>query len=452
MSVVTHSPLTPATVRRDNRRPVAYETTGSETDLVVTGRLPAELDGCLVRIGPNPTRPDPRAHPLVGDGMVHGVRLRHGRALWYRNRWVRSDSVARTRGELPIPGPRHGLSDNANANVIRHAGRTLALGEAGVLPIELDGELDSVARTDFDATLPHGFTAHAETDPVTGELFAVAYYHDLPYVEHLVVGVDGRVQRSTRIEVVGTPLMHSVALTDRHTVLFDLPVAFDPALAHAGSRFPYAWSAGRPARIGLLPRAAAGPDVRWFEVDPCYVFHPVNAYETADRCVIDVVRHERVFDRDRRAPGECAPTLWRWTLDLTSGSVTAEQLDDIPQEFPRIDDRRKTTPYRYAYTVAMQDGAGALGGSALLRHDLDRRDVAVHDFGPHREAGEAVFVPRGPVGAEDDGWLLTFVYDGRVDRSSLVVLDAADFTGEPVAVVHLPVRVPSGFHANWLAG
>ncbi|MFY1636744.1 carotenoid oxygenase family protein [Solwaraspora sp. WMMB335] len=448
MSVIAHS--APTVTRRHTRHPVPDEVT--ETELVVTGQLPAELDGCLVRIGPDPIRPSPREHSLVGDGAVHGVRLGHGTALWYRNRWIRTDRVARDRGELPLPGPRHGLSDNANANVIQHAGRTLALGEAGVLPIELDAELESVARLDFDATLPHGFTAHAEADPVTGELFAVAYYHELPYVEHLVVGVDGRVRRSTRIEVAGTPLMHSVALTDRHTVLFDLPVAFDPHLAGAGSRFPYAWTDGRPARLGLLPRSASDADVRWFEVDPCYVFHPVNAYEAGDHCVIDVIRHERVFDRDRQAPGESAPTLWRWTADLIGGSVSAEQIDDIPQEFPRMDERRKTMPYRFAYTVAMQGGdSGVLGGSALLRHDLDRRDVAVHDFGPACVAGEAVFVPSGPFGAEDDGWLLTYVYDARDDRSRLVVLDAADFTGPPVAVVHLPVRVPSGFHTTWIA-
>ncbi|MGW1059062.1 carotenoid oxygenase family protein [Micromonospora rubida] len=446
MSVVALAPQT--LPRHDSRRPVAVEAT--ELDLAVTGRLPAELNGCFVRIGPNPMAGDRPGHALVGDGMAHGVRLREGRALWYRNRWIRTDRTTRALGELALPGPRHGLSDNANANVIRHGGRILALGEAGVLPVELDDELDSVARIDFDATLPHGFAAHAECDPVTGELFAVAYYHELPYVEHLVLTPEGRVRRSERIEVSGPPLMHSLALTDRHSVLFDLPVIFNPALARAGSRFPYAWAPQRPARLGLLPREGRGADVRWFDVDPCYVFHPVNAYEVDDRCVVDVVRYDRVFDRDLHAPGESAPTLWRWTLDLTRGTVGAEQLDDIPQEFPRIDDRRKTMPHRYAYTVAMQSGAGVLGGSALLRHDMVRREVAVHDFGPYREAGEAVFVPRGPLSAEDDGWLLTYVYDGRTDRSDLVVLDAGDFTGPPVAVVHLPGRVPSGFHANWL--
>lgn len=289
-------------VRRDNQHPVQRETT--QTRLPVFGRLPAELDGYLAQIGPNPRRPVRPAHALVGDGMVHAVRLSDGRARWYRNRWIRTDSVARSLGELALPGPRFGLSDNANGNIIQHAGRVLALGEAGVLPIALDERLESVARTDFDATLPHGFTAHPRRDPVTGELFGVAYYHELPYVEHIVVGVDGRVRRCERIQVSGAPMMHASALTDRHTVLFDLPVAYHRELAAAGSRFPYAWRRDRPSRLGLLPREGGDADVRWFEVDPCYVFHPVNAYEQRDSCVVEVIRHDRVFDRNLYAPGD----------------------------------------------------------------------------------------------------------------------------------------------------
>ncbi|MEV6520940.1 carotenoid oxygenase family protein [Longispora sp. NPDC051575] len=424
----------------------------TELTLPVTGELPRQLTGALLGIGPHASRQDAgaRQHALVGDAMVHGIRLRDGRAEWYRNRWIRTDRIARGLGELPIPGPRHGLSDNTSGNVIRHAGRTLALGEAGVLPIELDRQLGSVARFDFDGTLPHGFAAHPECDPVTGELFTVAYYHDLPYLEYLVVGVDGRVRKTERVGVRGTPMMHSLSLTDRHVVLYDLPVRFDAGLARAGSRCPYAWQDGGDSRLGVLAREGSGADVRWFDVDPCFVFHPVNAYETGGDLVLDVVRHERVFDRDRLAPGESAPTLWRWTLHLATGTVTERQLDDIPQEFPRVDERVKTMPHRYVYTVASQVGSGATGGSALLKHDVGTGDVAVHDFGPRRTAGEAVFVPRGPIGAEDDGWLMTYVHDADVDRTSLVVLNADDFTGSPQAVVELPVRVPPGLHVNWI--
>lgn len=417
-------------------------------DLPVSGTLPPALTGGYVRIGPDPSD-RPSQHAFVGDGMVHGVGLRAGRAEWYRSRWIRTDRVCRRLAEHPLPGPRHGLSDNANCNVIQHAGRTLALGEAGVLPVQLDDRLGSVATIDFDGTLPNGFAAHPECDPVTGELFTVAYYHELPYVQYLVVDVTGRVRRCLPIEVSGTPMMHSLSLTDRHVVLYDLPVAFDPRLAATGSRYPYAWQADRPARVGVLPRE--GHAVRWFDVDPCFVFHPLNAYERGDLLIADVIRHERVFDADRMRPGESRPTLHRWTIDLVTGTTTDEQLDDIAQECPRIDDRRKTMPYRYAYTVAMCAGPrDVIGGSVLVKHDLDRRSTQLRDFGAGRTVGEAVFVPRAALSGEDDGWLLTYVHDAATDRTDLVVLNADDFTGAPQAVVHLPARVPPGFHAAWL--
>ena len=467
--------------RSGGYHPVVGEATVPEP--TVSGRLPRDLDGSFLRIGPNALSRNALrqaghaatagGHLLSGQPMVHGVRIRDGRAEWYRNRWVRTDQVAGTLGGLPTPGPRHGLSDECNGNLLHHAGRTYAVGDGGVLPTELDRDLGTVARSDFDGTLPAGFSAHPEHDPVTGELYAVAYYHELPYAHFLTIGVDGRVRRAEQIAMKQTSMMHAFSLTDRHAVLYDLPVVYHPAAAAAGSRIPYAWDDNHGARLGILPRDGGDADVLWVDIDPCYVFHPVNAYQTAgNRLVIDVVRHERVFDRDRHDLTESLPALWRWVVDLSAGIVAETQLDDHIEEFPRIDERYRGTRHRYAYAVAMrcEDGtglgsaaarraraghsvnpsAGPLAGAALVRHDLDARRTALHEFGPGRETGEAVFVPRGADAPEGDGWLMSMVYDRSTDRSELVVLDTADFTGEPVATVHLPVRVPHGFHAAWI--
>jgi carotenoid cleavage dioxygenase-like enzyme len=434
-------------------RPVTEEVT--VLNPTVIGELPAELDGSFLRIGPNPLGEfDPARHNvLAGDAMVHGLRIRDGRVEWYRNRWVRTDRVSRAFGELAAPGPRHGLSDNCNGNLIRHAGRTYAVGDAGALPTELSGELATVARSDFDGTLPAGFSAHPEIDPLTGEMYAMAYYHELPHIQYLIIGVDGRVRKAEPISMKNTPMMHAFSLTERYAVIYDLPVTFSPAAAAAGSRLPYAWDDSHGARLGVLPREGGDADVLWMDVDPCYVFHPLNAYETDRRIVIDLIRHERVFDRDPLRPSESNPTLWQWTVDLPSGMVTERQLDDYVQEFPRIDDRYKGSRNRYGFTTAVRPEAGGIfAGPALLRHDLLAQRTDVHEFGGGRESGEAVFVPRTGYAPEGDGWLMSLVYDRAADRSDLVVLDTADFAGEPVATVKLPVRVPHGFHGMWVNG
>ncbi len=439
-----------------NYAPVSEEVTAF--DLPVTGQVPEALEGRYLRIGPNPvSAPDPASyHWFTGSGMAHGVRLRGGKAEWYRNRFVRATDVSLALGEEPKPGPRHGGMEGANTNVIAHAGRTLALVEAGACPVELTYELDTVAHTDFDGTLPNGFTAHPKRDPRTGELHAAAYFWELPYIHYLVMGQDGRVRRVENIEVKGAPMMHDMSLTQRHAVFYDLPVTFNLDLAMSGAVFPYVWNDDYGARVGVMPRAGSGADTRWFEVEPCYVYHPLNAYDDDDRVVLDVVRHPRMFDRDRRGPNDGVPSLWRWTVDLSSGSVKEEQLFDRAEEFPRVDERVVSQPHRYGYGATLsvaEEGGGDVGfdGSALVKHDLERETTEVHDYGEGRATGEGVFVPRSSDAAEDDGWVMSFVYDAAGDRSDLVILDAQDFGAEPVATVHLPQRVPFGFHGNWVA-
>jgi carotenoid cleavage dioxygenase len=428
-----------------NFAPVAEEVTAF--DLPVTGSLPAELDGRYLRNGPNPQQADPETyHWFTGQGMVHGIRLRDGRAEWYRNRWVRPDD-----GDV-----------SPNTNVIGLGGRTLALVEAGAKPYELTDELDGVGRCDFSGTLPHGYSAHPKVDPGTGELHSADYTWQRPdVVEYTVVGPDGRVRRREDLPVPGGPMVHDMAITERHAVFFDLPVVFDLPSAMAGAALPYVWSDDHGARVGVLPRDGSGTEaLRWFEIDPCYVFHPMNAHDAVgpdgtERIVLEVVRHDRVFDTSRLGPDESVPTLWRWTIDPSAATVTTEQLHDDPVEFPRVDERRVGRSYRYGWAASVAgqrgDGRGVVfDGATVAKFDHVAGTVEHVAMGPGRAAGEAVFVPRADDADEDDGWVLSLVHDAATDRSDLVVLAAQDLSAGPVATVHLPRRVPFGFHGNWI--
>jgi carotenoid cleavage dioxygenase len=434
-----------------NFAPVADETTAF--DLPVTGRIPRELDGRLLRIGPNPIAPDPSTHHwFLGSGMVHGVRLRDGRAEWYRSRFVRDDEVVRWRGGPPVPGPRPELELGggvANTHVISHAGQLLAIVEAGNLPVALTPELETIARSDFGGTLRGGFTAHPKRDPDTGELHAAVYSGLWEAIRYVVVGSDGRVRRTLDVPVPGKPMVHDCALTQRYFVLLDLPVTFDPANLEDGFPMPYRWNPAYGARVGLLPREGPAESVRWCEIEPCYAFHLMNAYDAPDgRVVVDAVRHPRMFASDFRGPNEGTPTLERFTLDPRDGSATQQRLDERGQEFPRLDDRRVGKPYRYGYAA---DFGADLAFGGLLKHDLRDGKRERHEPGPARRFLEPVFVPRSPDSAEDDGYVMAFVYDEAENRSDVVILHAQDFAGSPLATIHLPCRVPYGFHGSWIA-
>jgi carotenoid cleavage dioxygenase len=467
------------------------------TELEVTGTIPQHLDGRYLRNGPNPvTDPDPRTyHWFIGTGMIHGVRLRDGRAEWYRNRFVRSANVARALDEQPRPGPVHaGLDVAPNTHVIRHAGRTLAIVESGPRPYELTDELETVGPCDFDGTLPGGYTAHPKRDPQTGELHAMSYFWGWGnQVQYSVVGTDGRVRHTVDVEVGGSPMMHDFSLTEDHVVLYDLPVTFQvdrvtadmprtlgravrlvasrfigrrrtpEAVAERIARkargrdggttiaFPYSWDPDYPARVGVMRRDSDGSDVRWFEIEPCYVFHPLNAFDDGDHIVLDVVRHPKMFATDYRGPNEGPPTLDRWTVDLAAGKVLEERLDDTGQELPRVDERLTGRRHRYGYAVGFdswEDGQGTPQPDLLLRHDLEAGRTDVRRFEPGQEPSEFVFVPASDEAAEDEGVLMGFVYDASRDQSDLMLLDAA--TLDTVATVHLPARVPRGFHGSWV--
>jgi carotenoid cleavage dioxygenase len=430
-----------------NYAPVGKEVTAQ--DLPVTGTIPQALEGRYLRNGPNPVMaPEPsRYHWFTGDGMVHGIRLRDGRANWYRNRWVRSTTVAAALGEEPPSGAGiHADMDFApNTNVIGHAGRTLAIVEAGARPYELTYDLDTVGPSDFGGTLPGGYTAHPKRDPKTGELHAVSYFWGWGNrLQYTVTGIDGRVRRTVDIETGGSVSVHDMSITERFAVIYDLPVVFDLEAATGGSSFPYRWDPDYPSRVGLLPRD--GEEVRWFEVEPCYVFHPLNAYDDGDRVVLDVVRHPRMFATNLLGPDEGEPTLDRWTIDLTAGKLLEDRIDDRGQEFPRVDERVVGLRHRFGYTT------GFLGGeNCVLKHDFDRAVTDVRPLPGNDGGSEAVFVPRAGDAAEDDGWVLTIAYDPARDTSDLLILDAADIAGEPAAVIHLPQRVPYGFHGNWIS-
>ena len=424
-------------------------------DLAVEGTIPLSLDGRYVRIGPNPAEPDPRTyHFFVGDGMLHGVRIQGGRALWYRNRWIRSTEVARARGFEAAPGPRH-VFDTVNTSVLDHAGSGWALVEAGSTPVRFDDELGGQRYDDFAGTLPGSFTAHPRRAPATGELHALCYEATDPRrVRYNVVNVEGRVQRTVVIPVQQGPLIHDCAITSRYIVILDLPLTLSMRTVLAGHGFPYRWNDAHRARIGLLPRDGEAGDIVWVPVDPCFVFHHANAFDLPDgRVALDVIAYDCMFAGDNSGPDELPRGLERWTIDPAVQTVEQRTIDPAPQELPVIDQRRSGLPYRYAYALALpaEPTEALVGPASLLKHDLVAGTRTVHEFGADRIPGEFVFVPEAADAAEDRGWLLGLVIDADRRSTTLEIIDAAKFEAAPVASVRMPHLIPPGIHGAWLA-
>jgi len=432
--------------QRDNYAPVTDELT--EFDLPVEGAIPAELDGWYLRNGPNPRQAT--AHWFTGDGMIHGVRIEGGRAAWYRNRWVRTDSFKEDFPLYNADGTRNLRASVANTHVVNHAGKTLALVESS-LPYEISNDLETLGAYDFGGKLVDSMTAHPKICPTTGELHFFGYGSIFePYVTYHRADTNGELTINRPLDVKAHTMMHDFALTAEHVIFMDLPIVFNLDVAIKGEGdMPYRWSDEYGARFGVMRRDDPFGPVRWFDIDPCYVFHVANAFETTGvggtRIILQAVRYPELW---RDSGGfDVDGVLWSWTIDLQTGTVTERQLDDRAVEFPRIDDRLATLPARYAVSV---------GHGRLVRYDLTTGDAVEHTFGTAESPGgpgEAVFVPStsGPAD-ESSGWYIGYVYDPARDGSDLVIIDASDFAAQPVARIKLPHRVPYGFHGNWIAG
>ena len=437
----------------------------SKMRLPIDGSVPHELRGTLLRNGPNPIAADPAEyHWFLGDGMLHAIELRDGEAR-YRNRWVRTDVASDLLGEDPIAAqpaevnPTHGI---ANTSIVSHAGSILALCEA-YLPTAFDTNLKTIGRYDFDGALQSPMTAHPKIDPVTGEMLFFGYdAFGPPYLRFHVADRRGELVRSTDIEIPGPAMMHDFAITEHHVVFFDAPALFDLSGFLRGGPM-IRWEPELGTRIGVMRRDGDGSDLRWAEIEPCYVFHFLNAWSDGSTLVLDGCRLPRLdigLDPDADATTDDRGYLTRFSVDLATDRATTTQLTDLRGDFPRIDDRAAGREHHVGYLATTVDERAADDPGAsnpeegafdsVTRIDLADGTTRSHRFGRGRTCGEPVFAPDPSRDAQDGGWLLTWVYDAATDLTELVVLDAEDIESAPVATVHTGRRVPFGFHGSWI--
>ncbi|MFK7917982.1 MAG: carotenoid oxygenase family protein [Ilumatobacter sp.] len=410
------------------------------TDLVVNGRLPNALSGTWVRNGPNPAGESP--HWFLGNAMVHGLRLSEGRAEWYRRREIATPFAPGGRGGA-VPG---GEVTYSNVSSVVHGGRLLSLGEVG-LPYELNvNDLSTIGAYDFDGALTTSMTAHPKIDPQTGEMFFFGYGFRDPYLTYLVADSTGQLQRVIPIALPAPSMVHDFAITDRSALFLDLAVVFaadEPGL-------PYRFDRSHQCRLGVLDRDAVSDTTRWFDIEPCFVFHTINAHQTGSVITYDVIRYEELWTQ--RSTETFPPAVpYRYSIDLDAGTVVEGPLDDRPSEFPMIDQRVVGSVNTKAWGLELGGDLSAPTTSTLLQFDADgaSSSAASFAFDAADIAGEPLFVADPDRPDEGSGWLLLVVFRATTNTSDVVVIDAQDIASGPIATVVLPERVPFGFHASW---
>ena len=436
----------------------------------VTGELPTGLRGSFIRNGPNPMfEPVGKYHMFDGDGMLHSITFDEGRAS-FRNRWIRSRGlVAEARlGRAVYPGlsevmnfPDPGLvgdagpvKNPANTHIIRHAGRYLALWEGG-LPTEVTASLDTVGEYNFGGKLQGAMTAHPRLDPRTGEMFFFAYSVFEPVIRYYVVDASGSLVHSATIDVPAPVMMHDFVITEHHAVFLDSPIVFD--VSNLGVDPMVQWRPENGTRIGVMPRLGTADELRWFEIEPGHVQHFWNGWADGGRIEFSGTRFAHPefgigssAALDGSSVDSSPPIPARFWVDLDAATAGWEQTDDMIGDFCRFNDDMAGLQTRYRYMSASVGTDRRLGDfDTIAKYDDVTDERQIWSSGPTGHVGESVFAPDPDGSAEDDGWLINAVFDSATDRTDICVLDARNVSAGPISRVHLPHRMPFGFHANW---
>lgn len=456
--------------------PLWEEADAEELD-VVEGRLPEDIDGIYLRNTQNPLyQALQRYHPFDGDGMLHALCLRDGKAS-YRNRFVRTKGLMAELEagrrlwaglmEPPRLSERHGwgahggIKDASSTDVVVHAGRALTSYYQCGEGYRLDPHtLEQEGIPPWSP--PDGISAHNKVDEATGELLFFNYSTQAPYMHYGVVDRHDRLVHYVPVPLPGPRLPHDMAFTERYAILNDFPLFWDEELRTRGVH-AVRFHPDLPSRFALVPRRGGPEPIRWFEAAPTFVLHWLNAYEEGDEVVLDG------YFQDSPAPPnlddapagyarmmafldqhQMKPHLHRWRFNLRTGKTTEQRLDDPVLEFGMFNQRYAARAYRYAYSALAVPGWFLFDG--YVKHDLVNGRSETVKLPAGHFASESPFAPRVGAKAEDDGYLVSFVTDENTQTSHAILIDCRRFSDGPVCRIALPHKLCAGTHSCWVNG
>ncbi len=449
------------------------------SDLEVIGEIPKDINGVYVRNGPNPKfEPKGHYHWFDGDAMLHALQLENGKAT-YRNRWIRTNNfveeeqageslwqglLGKLAANMGRPWNRGvPLKDTANTAVGFHDGKLLAGWYMCGDLYEIDPiTLETKGIQNYNGTLSSKAMAHVKVDEHTNEMMFFDYELTASYLAYGVVNGTGTVKHFTKIPTPGPRIPHDMGITQNYSILMDLPLIYDlNAMAKRGRAIP-TFRKDLPSRFAIIPRFGNADEVRWFEAEPCYIYHTINCWEEGDEIVMDCCVNLEPTPQEELPKGSSAVEklnaylrlkayLHRYRFNLKTGETKESRLDDLGTEFPLMNSRYLGRKSRYAYNQRLETSE-ALRFDAIVKYDTEKNTSTVYEYGKNKSGSESPFIPKPNAQSEDDGYVISFVTDASTEKSEVVILDAQNIDQEPLARILLPQRVPLGFHACWVDG
>lgn len=441
---------------------------------LIEGAIPVTLRGTLFRNGSgrNELTGQWFPHWFDGDGMISAIRF-DDRGVHYRNRYVatrnyRDETAA---GRIVHRGfgkmRSGGILANAfrqpanvsNTSVAMDGDRLLSLWEGGPPHVLDPTTLETRGVDDFGGRAK-AFSAHPKRDPDSGELFNFGIDYGARCTLTPYRLANGALTRLPPVTLPYAVMNHDFVLTKNYLVfcigpILSRPLAFLLGFKSFGGALQ--WDGKRPTLILLIPRDGTGKP-RIIETGAFFQFHFANGYEEDGGLVLDLARYPD-YRTIGRVLGEYWKSEWpsqgmarftRMHIDLSTGRIEHRTFDTgNSNEFPSINPGCVGKRYRYAY-IACNSGDRQHGlQQQIAKIDFATGAVARHDFGPDGYVGEPFFIALPTGTAEDDGVIVTLVFDATRKSSDIVGLDPRDVTGKPLFVARLKHHVPFSLHGTF---
>ncbi|KAL3697027.1 hypothetical protein R1sor_011103 [Riccia sorocarpa] len=458
---------------------------------VVEGQIPKDFPpGCYIRNGPNPrygTRQNLHS-PLLGgktfynwfegEGMLHATYIEEDGSIWYKNKYVETESFKLetemgrkvylpTFDERSTPGARFNRMfnivkpnyDTGNMAVFEHAGNVVVTNE-GSKAYEIDiSDLSTKGEYNCNGNWNRRFFGpHPKTHPDTNQLLVYGFDIGKPYYVVSLLSGDGKqLVNKVDLGLERLILMHDVGITDKYIIVYDFPLVMDVFNMLLKGEPMISFDCSGESRIGVLPFMGDQSSIKWFSVNRACLSHHCNSYEDGDEIIVHGVVTCKLLPTDPDADpfewyargmtlqcqdecevenssidGKLFGHVHEWRLNLRTGEVNERNLsgDKCAIEMPRINENYTGKKYRYIY-------AGS--------EDIEASKAKGNFISP-----EHVFVARPGATEEDDGWIVTYVYNESTSMSDMIIIDAQNFDKEPVARLRLPQIVPYGFHGAYI--
>jgi beta,beta-carotene 9',10'-dioxygenase len=444
--------------------------------LPVQGKIPAWLTGTLIRNGPAKYELHEQKlnHWFDGFAMLHKFSFIDGKVS-YMNRFIQSDAYKRAKEKGKISyhefatDPCRSIfsrvstmfsshpTDNTNVNITRIANKFIAMTETPI-PVEFDPYiLETVGVMDYDDNIsgnvttahPHHDFGKKETINYMTQLSRESKYN----IYRITTGKSRKLTASVRVKEPS--YMHSFGLTEHYIILVEFPLVVNPLdLIASGKPFieNFRWMPERGTKFTVV-RRTDGKVVGSYITEPFFAFHHVNAFESENQIVIDIVTYPNssvvrtLYLEVLRGnvPGSIPSSeLRRYKLTPSSGSIEYEAIHDM-LELPRINYRRYNMK-DYSFMYATGNFSREDFTNRLIKVNVKNRDLAVWSEGGCHP-GEPVFIPRPGSVQEDDGLILSVVLDSNKGNSFLLILNAQSF--QEFARAEVPHHIPYGFHGQY---